>query len=543
MVRYTAPRKPSLFDIALCLVVLRSQPRSLDPRGYIHLLRSLTSNGRGRAGRLRHLDATQGRDKLMECYIEEITELRAKVLELEAQTEKEGSQRVQGGTLQAQTTEDVCTSVKRKRGDAIGGAASMLKGNSNKSKEYVDFEEIKGNYQRLQTCSDLIPHLLNAIKISKMASEPQLICHSIGQICDRLTEIVQQISAPNGYRGNNANNSNYSKTQRTSSEEKELKSTISLILRLPCEAIKDALNVLYDKQANMQVPAEFITQGGQQFMEVLCKLMLAIYDRTVMFYQVMLLTEATSQSSTQKHTYPNGTEHVIMHPTSAVDCRPIITKMLIRIIPELKSEKSYERQIVEGLTCRLLSSLGSLMLRTENVSEPVMQPAATTTGSREKRKVQAEKLRAYEMSAKASAERESELEQSMMRELAKEETAWFWLDILDCLLRKHWENHQWVQLQSLAKDGRRQDFIIESGSEGRLLNQARKQLKDYFLNGVVGQEGNSGTRQGNSKMEKTENQGTEAAKGQSKISKYCWITSVPALYELWTMIGLSELDE
>lgn len=124
-----------------------------------------------------------------------------------------------------------------------------------------------------------------------------------------------------------------------------------------------------------------------------------------------------------------------------------------------------------------------------------------------------------------------EEESLYIQDLSGEETSWFWLEILDVLWEKYLRNFEYMDTSpngrfpqacsgdSIETGDLHAPYITQITSRKSMVTEAKRKLKEALLQAVLG----PGT-----------------ATGEKEPGKGMRLTNVPALNEIWRMIGWDE---
>jgi len=209
-------------------------------------------------------------------------------------------------------------------------------------------------------------------------------------------------------------------------------------------------------------------------------------------------------------------------PDMVPDLRKGITGFFVQLIRSLRGDIQQHRDLIEAMTFSLMTLFGS-QIATFNIAQSISKP----NGIRPKGR----KSRGGEMHGGKKADIICGEELLYIQDLAGEETSWFWLEVLDVLWGKYLENFEYTgTFPGGGSQGGCSGALSEIGdvyvphfthmaSRKSMVTEAKRKLKEALLQAVLGP-------------------GTAA--GEKAPGRNMRLTNIPALNEIWRMIGWDE---
>ena len=385
-----------------------------------------------------------------------------------------------------------------------------------------------------------MPQIVNLMKILQLANTPELISISVQNICSLLSRIVLTSCEDDG--------ENFTKNWYINLQEKDARppytrppqasnicfaQDLQVLLRTTCHEVLNALSRLnnvegtqcatnFDSGQENPTPSENCSQAEYQFIQLMAGMVLCIHKNTIRTLQAMTvarpLREYVEQHSgqtqmkkisTQKQAQASMSSLQSISSPETCDLRGELTRFLIYLLSSLKANVRHERNLIEAMVFSLMLCFG-----THIVKQPVKEKVSRHKGA-------SKAVRVGKGMGKISHER-GLLDHTdngvIFEQLAREETAWYWLEILDCALRKYW-----AQLNEESN-------LSNQSEAGSIISSARSKLREALYEGAFG----------SAKLKTGSSRWTDSAANETKQPADIRLMNLPVLDELWRLVGFDQ---
>ncbi|KAF8439159.1 hypothetical protein BGX38DRAFT_1208730 [Terfezia claveryi] len=549
------PPQPSNIDLALCITLVRSQPPSLTTFEYIQLLQSLTVLGTHGQGEepLTYTQMTGVRDvisghtwkKLLDIANKKIMNLRAMLLDVEIERDmlqaKVKGPRKRTANVDVQSAVDV----EREGGRPPLGPSknqSLYSTLSVFNKAYEAQIPSKLYLQDLAPWTEFAPRLLDSLKILQHATAPKVISVAIQQTCRMLSSMTQNLCkgiTVEPREGGGLIQLDKDLCLVSQIHGPRISKSLPSILLNAIDEVLAALVKLHSRQMpydrtsskvhSASVNDEDTASASNAIMIALTSILSSIHINSI-----TILEYHTKQAKITM-TDSNGLSPTSNSPTSPPQCsatgkgtymvpdlRKEITSFFVQLIRSLRGDIQQHRDLIEAMTFSLMTVFGSQIAKF-NIAPNSRKSSGIESKDR--------KNRGKQTHGKIKVNIICEEESLYIQDLTGEETSWFWLEILDVLWEKYLGNLEYMDTTSngrfpqacsggLGETGDpHASYITQIESRKSMVTEAKRKLKEALLQAVLG----PGT-----------------ATGEKGPGKGMRLTNVPALNEIWRMIGWDE---
>lgn len=300
--------------------------------------------------------------------------------------------------------------------------------------------------------------------------------------------------------------------------------SIGLVLESVCMEILAVLDTLQTRTNNSEEIERELCGAGTlpeenslasplyPFITLLTDVLSFIHTNTVSIMECMIgrfqesvsSVESEQPSSTarkshrKKETATMNDAPLHTHTQFVPELRPELTRFFIQLLQSLRTDLLHHRQIVKAVAYRMMTLFGPQIVSFNSTVDTTVTNQKTTKSKSMPNSGQQTSVQKWE-----SNRRDIRIE-----ELMGEETSWYWLEILDYVIRKY---NDTLTANCDAATG-------QGDAAQKMVNEAKRKLKDTLLEAVLGPK-------------------EAGAPGSREIGRDMMLMNLPVVNELWQLVG------
>lgn len=394
------------------------------------------------------------------------------------------------------------------------------------------------------------PQLLVPLKLLRQATTPGILAVTIHQICEIMSTMVESLCGNTEWNDRGEGGSMPVAKRRPPTDA--YGPTVGRALETALDITATEILLALDKLHKIMISGQGTTteqdasaSACYHFINYLTNILTSLHANsvTILWYHHKRSLQAKAQlavpqplpchpvTSNSKTCSPNQTStegHLqpFCAPNPVIDLRKELTRFLTGHIMSLRSDTYHHRELVKGMAFKLMNLLGAYI---------VAFSPGPSGGKPNDTKRESKRKKGRAKSPKRVAEEFTIPEMYYANELAGEETAWFWLEILDCVLDRYWDNirsensqtHETSPEDGMGCRGPQTNVGTQNrttrGPSERLVDKARMELKEILLEAVLGPNPKIAAGSSSEQMKVT--------------NRDMRLSNLPVIDEIWKMVG------